>query len=261
MTQQEPALDLIIDELLEGWSNFTSSDGPALKGLRERTEPQVVTLMSLTAHAHQMAALVRPAIPGDLTVVHMPSVRAIFESTMTVIWCDEVADAAAAMVNESMRQRRALRTSMANSVTFAQMAAAVEELPADPLPSESNAQARHMERMCNDVGLDGGYALYRILSSLSHATVDTVDAYLDAETFVPDGPMSVRSRPATLTASRAWSHLVASCLVWSGMVTNYLDPARTRRNDLRRIARELEIKPVVPVRYDALQRVKGQDHR
>jgi len=51
--------------------------------------------------------------------------------------------------------------------------------------------------------------------------------------------------------------MVACCLVWSGMVTNYLDRRRTRRNGLRRVARALEVTPELAVRYSANRRGSG----
>lgn len=72
---------------------------------------------------------------------------------------------------------------------------------------------------------------------MSHSSIDTIDAYLDGDTFRPGQPMSVKSNPGVLSSSFSWAHMVACCLVWSGMVTNYLDRGRTRRNDLRRVAR------------------------
>ena len=57
----------------------------------------------------------------------------------------------------------------------------------------------------------------------------------------------------------AWSALVAYCLVWSGMVANYYDETRSRRNQLRRIARELGIKAELPVNAEAIAKRRRAD--
>lgn len=64
----------------------------------------------------------------------------------------------------------------------------------------------------------------------------------------------MKSNAGALDSSFSWAHLIACCLVWSGRVVDYLDPVRTRRNDLRRAARNLGIKPELPVHYQAHQR-------
>lgn len=52
-----------------------------------------------------------------------------------------------------------------------------------------------------------------MLSSMSHAGIGIVDAYLDDNSFRADEPISVKTNPGTLDSSFAWSHLVALCLV------------------------------------------------
>lgn len=246
-------LEQLIDQLLDGWVQFVGYDGQALSDWNGRTEAQVATIMTLTAHVHSTATILRPALPTDLTIAHMPLVRSIFESTITVARCDEVADGANALINEGSRQRRNLRDSLARTHSMTEMATKIS-IGVGSLPSSSDRQARRIEHRCADVALDGAYAFYRMLSGMSHASIDTIDAYLDGDSFRPGEPMSVKSNPGALTSSFSWTHMVACCLVWSGMVTNYLDQTRTRRNDLRRIARTLGIAPELAVKVSANHR-------
>jgi hypothetical protein len=251
---QQDSLQEMIAELLDGWKDFVSGTGPNLVDWRGRSEAQVATIMTLTAHVHATAAILRPAIPDELTIAHMPLVRSIFESTITIAWCDEVADAAQSLVNESARQRRALRSSLEKSRTMSEMADQISGTDWSSLPTSSSQQARYIEQRCDDVALDGAYAFYRMLSGMSHVSIETIDAYLDAESFIPGEPLSVKSNPGPISSSPAWSHLVACCLVWSGMVVNYLDKTRSRRSQLRLVARALGIRPELPVKYDAHRR-------
>ncbi len=243
----------LVDQLLDGWVQFVGDEGPELSDWRGRTEAQVATMMTLTAHVHATATILRPALPSGLTIAHMPLVRSIFESTITVVWCDEVADGANALINEGSRQRRKLRDSLARTHSMTEMATKIS-VGVGSLPTSSDEQARRIESRCADVALDGAYAFYRVLSGMGHASIDTIDAYLDGDTFKPGQPMSVKSNPGVLSSSFSWSHMVACCLVWSGMVTNYLDRARTRRNDLRRLARALEVAPELAVKFSAYRR-------
>lgn len=243
-----------IDELLAGWTDFVDDPSTSLSEWRSRDEAQVVSIMTLTAHVHATAMMLRPALPHGLTVVHMPLVRSIFEATITVVWCDEVADAADALVNDGAHERRGLSQALAASCTMRDMAERVSDPQWGILPTSSTEQAKNMKKRCDDVALDGAYAFYRMLSGLSHASIETIDAYLDSESFTPGQPMSVKSNPGPVTSSHAWTRLIACCLVWSGMVVNYLDPTRRRRDDLRRVARSLDTKPHLAVHYSAHQR-------
>lgn len=250
-------LSLLVDELISGWTTFVSDSGPQLTEWRGRSEAQIVTIMTLTAHVHATATILQPVIPNGLTIAHMPLVRSIFESALTVVWCDEVADGANGMINEGSRQRRNLRDSLAKTHSMTEMASKVSGVDVGTLPTSSADQARRMDQRCDDVALDGAYALYRMLSGLGHASTETIDAYLDGDSLIPGQPMSVKSNPGQLSSSYAWAHLVACCLLWSAMVTNYLDRSRSRRNDLRRIAGALGVAPELAVKYQAHQR--GRD--
>lgn len=254
------ALASILNELIDGWVHIVSDDGPSLSDWGGRTEEQVATIMTLTAHVHSTAIILRPVLPDRLTIAHMPLVRAIFETTMTVVWCDEVADGAAALINEGSRQRRNLRNSLAKTRSMTELASRVS-VGVGSLPTSSEQQARNVEARCADVALDGAYAFYRMLSSMSHPSIETIDAYLDGESFRAGQQLSVKSNPGVLGSSFSWAHMVACCLVWSGRVTDYLDRGRTRRNDLRRIARLLGAPEVLPVRYTAHQRGGGRSNR
>ena len=266
MEQQHPAgdpgqdrpLEALLDELLDGWVQFVSDDGPELAQWKNRTEQQVATIMTLTAHVHRTAMILRPVLPNGLTIAHMPLVRSLYEATLTVCWTDEVADGANGLLNEGLRQRRALRQSLANTRSMREIADQISGTDLTELPTASTQQARQMQQRCDDIALDGGYAIYRMLSGLSHPSVDTIDAYVDGDSFQLGQRMSIKSNPGVLESSYAWSHLVACCLVWSGMVTNYLDKSRSRRNRLRRIARELDVQPQLAVRYDA--HLRGQQN-
>ncbi len=255
-TRPKPDVAGLIDEMLEDWRSQAADDTLALGDWRGRSQQQVVTIMALTAHVHAIVDYLRPRLPRDLTAIHVPLVRSILEATVTVAWCNEVADGANALLNETARQRRNFSAEMRSTRTFAEFADALVDAGWGSLPTQSEEQARSMQKRCDDIALDGLYATYRWLSSNSHAGMELVDAYIDGATFVEDQPLSVRSSPGEIIDSESLTYLVACCLVWSGMVVNYLDQARTRRTALRRTARELGCPAEIAVRSEAYLRGK-----
>lgn len=192
----------MIEEMLDGWNSFVNDD-VTLTDIRARTDEQVATIMALTAHVHATALVLRSALPDGLTIAHMPLVRSIFESTITVAWCDEVADGTHALMNEGARQRRNLRDALARTRSLADMAHQMEVSSA-VLPTSSTEQARIIEKRCEDVAFDGAYALYRMLSGLGHASVQTIDAYLDENSFAESRRIGVNSNPGAMGSSFAW---------------------------------------------------------
>ena len=100
-------------------------------------------LMTLTAHVHQAATVLRPVLRGGLTVAHMPLVRSIFEATMTVVWCDKVADGANALTNEGSSQRKNLRDTLATTHSMSELASKIS-VGAGGLPTSSDQQARRL---------------------------------------------------------------------------------------------------------------------
>jgi hypothetical protein len=242
----------ILDELLEGWTAFVGDPNTVLSRWGKRQELQVTAVITLVSHVHATAAHLRPALPDGLTIVHMPLVRSILDATLTAVWCDEVADGANALVNEAARQRANLIETLQQTQTFGKITDELQISDQDRLPSSSNQQARSAKERFDDIALDGAYALYRLLSGMSHISTETIDAYLYP---VPaDHSVRVKVNPDPMPISAAWTHLIACCLMWSGRVVEYLDSSHARRSDLRRAARELGVKDVLPVRYTAHQR-------
>lgn len=243
-----------VDELLEGWDRFVAETrlqtlGTGARSGRHRSLGQMAFVVGLVTHVHETARLLRASMPGPLTVVHMPLVRVMYECTLTAVWCDEVDDGAPGKMNEYLRSKK-------NTHGSAQKMKSLDpsRMPKPPenqeYESESNSQARRFEQLTGEVALDGAYFYYRAMSSLSHATVEVADEYLDLG---EDGHLEFLARPKGPVND--WSYLtVTYCLIWSGMVANYYDKNRSRRDELRRIARRVGIEPELPVYYEAVER-------
>lgn len=262
MSEYHPKADEVletVDGLLSGWDDFIRDPAPSLsrRGTgsrrgRDRTEVQVAVILALATHVHATAAYLRPVLGDQVTVVQMPLVRAIFESTLHIVWVDEVDDAVNAFVNEAGRSRRNLSASLARTHTLKDWADQIRHTDWVDLDTTSTDQAKHFERLAEDIALGGAYAYYRLLCQHTHPTVAVVDQYLVPEEFSPEH-ITLRTTPTPLTPV-PWTHIVASCLVWSGMVVNYLDPARQRRAELRRAAASLHIPAELAVRDTAIRR-------
>ncbi|WP_434177122.1 DUF5677 domain-containing protein [Brachybacterium conglomeratum] len=212
--------------------------------------------MAYATHVPETARLIIEYLPDRLTVAHAPLIRSIFEKTMTLAWVDEVDDGAEALMTEEARQRRNLARCLME-IGDAENAAMIRHQEDQELDTSSLAQGRYFEQLTKDIGLENAYTTYRVLSSLAHPSIQVADSYLDSE----DGDqLFLRSRGRALShgAKDGWGYLIAMCLVWSGYVANYLDPNRTRRSELRRVARELGVLAELPIRLEAIQRVERQ---
>lgn len=246
-----------LDELLSGWDTFVSDvlispEGTGARAGRHRTEAQMCIVMGLVTHVHETARVLRPFMPEGLTIVHMPLVRSIYESTLTAVWCDEVADGAEAIMKEDGRQRRALQQALAG-IDSLQSSAPIPYQEWADVETPSADQARRFEKMAGEVDLDGAYAYYRVLSSLSHVSIMTIDEYVEDVDRAGAKSIEFIARPEPVGGS-SWSYLVAYCLIWAGTVANYYDKTRMRRNELRRIARELGIRSELGIHVEAVQR-------
>lgn len=237
----------------ESWRFLTreaslTTRGSGARHDHPRGQRQTLVLMALAANVHEMAQIIRPALPDRLTVAHMPIVRAIYETTLTLVWCDEVDDGIDAILNEEARQRSCLADEMLLASSWAGGAETVR-LDWDELESTSNPHARRVGRLADDIALDGAYVLYRVMSHFSHPSIKVFDSYDDGTTGI-DGAsptLSVSRHPFPLGMTATLSHIVVSCLVWSTTVINFMDPARSQRDELRKLARNLGIPDGLPV--------------
>lgn len=252
----------MVEGLVANWDQVVTTDGymvttrgTGARAGRARTEAQTVLITAYATHVHETAKLLLPYLPDRLTVAHAPLLRSIFETTLTLVWVDEVDDGADALMSEEGRQRR----NIAKNLEDLGRADWATEIPHQEAVMESTSipQGRHFEQLAKDIAFAEAYVTYRALSSLSHPSIQVADAYVGNR---DDGSVFLRAQGKAMShgESDGWGHVIASCLVWSGYVANYLDPARTRRSELRRIAKELGVPAELPVRAEAIERVARQ---
>lgn len=237
-----------LDELLAGWDQFVSTvkltgRGTGARKGRDRTQAQTAVVLALVTHVHETARLLRQWMPDGLTVLQAPLVRGLYETTLTAIWCDEVDDAHTAMMNAEGRFRVNLAETLRSGESTRAAADRVAYQDWEKLATTSNAEAQRFIDLASRVALDNAYGYYRMLSHLSHPSITLAEEYIDS-----DGDSVIfKAHPDPLGSSRGWSYLIAYCLIWSGMVANYYDEGRTRRNAIRAVARRLEVAAELPV--------------
>lgn len=234
------ALSRCAEDLIEQWQSTHDETFRMRRPGRRTTEMQFAVVFGLASHVHNVVAELLPAARRGLTVVELPLVRMAYESAISAQWVAQVDDGVNAFYNEEIRQRRNLRTTLAKSVSdvFREGAATLRHTDSPAL--ESDSTARQFEQRCLDLTPGGpdAYALYRILSMASHATIDVCDEYLeeDAQGSLQLVPDARRRRDAA-----AWTSIICSSLVWAGRAVDYFDATNRRRSELRRVARELGI--------------------
>ncbi|WP_067470319.1 hypothetical protein [Nocardia amamiensis] len=214
-------------------------------------------VLAFAVHTHRLGEIVLDLVERDTSMVLvLPSVRACYETALTAHWIAQSADAAVALFNEEIRQRRNLAKTLRSASSSAMVGFADRVAHAD-LPdalTSSSAQAKSVERMLKDfdgVGTDA-YAYYRLLSGYSHAGGSLADQYLEEH---PTSPFTLRLEPSDPITPDIGVYLIGCCLVWAGSAARYIqhDPKR-RRQELRNAATKLGISPDLHLGPEALHR-------
>ncbi len=230
----------VIDELRLAWSSPHEQTELEIRG---GTRAKVPVVFGLAAHAFRLAGPAVRLLEQGQVVEAMPQLRAIFECAITAQWTVQMAEGEAALVNEEVRQRRALvRTMTAASRSLGQLAGDV--VVGEGIPTRTNVSTRQFHQVCLDLepGGEDAYAIYRMMSQMAHASAFTIDAYLRLD----DGPagFALDVEPVQPDAE-AYLGILAYCLVWSARAVDLLDKNKHYRPRLLRLTRELQISSVL----------------
>ncbi|MGS2811066.1 hypothetical protein [Nocardia sp. MW-W600-9] len=206
-------------------------------------------VLSLAIHVHKLGALALDLLDRNTPPALMvPTLRACFETALTVHWVAQSQDAALAMYNKDLNQRRALQRTLtaARSTTMQDIASRIAHTELPTVSTSSDNQAKVFEKLLADFvpGGPDAYAYYRMLCGYTHPSASLSDQYLEQ----PDqdseddsaAPFQLRSEPRGPFSPTICAHLLACCLVWAGSAARYVQQDNTvRRSELRRAAREL----------------------
>ncbi|MEV6361349.1 DUF5677 domain-containing protein [Nocardia asteroides] len=206
-------------------------------------------VLSLAIHAHKLGALTLDLLERDTpAALVVPTLRACFETALTVHWVAQSKDAALAVYNKDLKQRRALQKTLsdARSSTMQDIASRVAHTDLPTLSTSSDNQAKFFEQLVADFAAGGpdAYAYYRLLCAYTHPSASLSDQYLeesDQDSGEGTGaPFELRPDPRGPFPPTVCAHLVGCCLVWAGSAARYVQRDNTvRRSELRRVAREL----------------------
>ncbi len=98
--------------------------------------------------------------------------------------------------------------------------------------------------ICSQVDSGDLYAVYGFQSQTVHPTVATSNTYID-----PSGGLVLTPR----LSHRANVTLIAHCLIWAERALDRLLPGTSRAEELEKLARAIEARPVLP-RYRPIAR-------
>lgn len=196
------------------------------------------------AHSHKMARAALVLDDAGLGLAARPSMRFAYECALTAHWVAQVDDALNALLIEELRKAdrladNVLKTGIHLDVDRPSDADAVAQLS-----TTSQESARKFIELCDDLHPGGlsAYVLYRALSTYSHASPVLSDHYIKLgddgrETLTPDG------NPGAM--STADVYLLTASVMWAARAVDFFIKGRPRRNELRAVARRLDLPDVL----------------
>lgn len=233
----------VIAELLAIWDAGVKHNEVSLRGdLAHPTTPMLIR--GLTAHAADSARAVLTLYKAGQPAAAVPIVRALMEDALTAAWLLAEADAWRSFISDGSHQRAtALRK--------------IIERGADDSPAETEARLKESVELIDHLGtpsrhhidqrfraLDGGdgmlYIMYRLASSLSHASPAIIDLYTVADDRPPHG-LSFRDHAAHSTAAM-WIGLTAGNLCHALNVWDICQADHPDRDQLHTIANRLSLR-------------------
>jgi hypothetical protein len=164
--------------------------------------------------------------------------RVALEHTVLLHWVVERRDAgvAAVLASQSKRVSQTL-----NIVREAQMVFSprIEREMREVTVSVNEAKAvGQFKTICKELNALELYFLYGVQSSFVHPSVATVNTFLDAE----GNPVNQAQR----RVHEVNLAVLAYCLIWANRDLDTLTPGHPRAEELERLARSIEVAPVLP---------------
>lgn len=241
----------INDELVEAWDEWgaptTLSQPKARRGksVTSRDLARMECVIGLARHVRETAPAIRLLTESQQANASIPLVRMVYECALTSVWLvqSEGDEGIKAFVDEHVRQRANLQSSLVRAVseTFREGAEDISDADRSLLLGSTDS-TRRFDVICDDLEPGGpdAYVYYRVLSSLSHASVSITDLYFalpEKGSAVPP-PRVVPSQPFD---EAFLLFLVNASMVWSGRAATYVSRNTSHRSVLRRVAHQLGI--------------------
>jgi Family of unknown function (DUF5677) len=164
-------------------------------------------------------------------------VRTMLEHTVVLHWIIERGDDGvdAMLANQSKQMKSWLQNARNTSLTVPQ--AIADEITGSFAGIDETKAVKMFKDICGQVDSGDLYAVYGIQSQTVHPTVATSNTYID-----PSGGLILTPRHS----HRANVTLIAHCLIWTQRALDRLLPGTSRAEELERLARAIEARPVLP---------------
>lgn len=200
---------------------------------------QFIGTFGLVSHAHRLSVAAIELYERSLYWEAQPVIRSAYEHSLTAAWVAQYPDAATAFVKNGEKKRQ--------TAVRAAVRAGFGEADASDTPDLSHivspleSVAGNFEQICNGLAPGGAaaYTIYRVLCSYSHAGPVLVDNYIEKK------DASLSAEPKAMGTPETWMFLVCAGLVWAGSAMDSLEMARPRAAELSRVARDLNIEPLL----------------
>lgn len=248
--------------LIGSWYSEASRDGTITMGQRgERPdERRFVSIFALAGHTHMLIDQALQHLDKRQLLLAMPLLRLAYESALTSAWMAQNNESADALYNREIGAIEAIKVTVGKSRQFGSRLAEFPELADKIADVSSDRQAKYFQQLCEDFAPDGQalYLLYRILSKYCHPSGFVIDRFLRTDD--EGGVAALGHLPLPDSEDlRLWYFVATLCLVYAGQAVNYIEPTRTRRGELRSVARRIGIPPDLELTQEARQRIAGAD--
>jgi hypothetical protein len=202
----------------------------------------VPLVSGLAHHSLRLGAVVLDLYENGRRLEAMPTIRALYETALTVAWLSQSREAISAFANEDVRQRKALSKSLAESSSevFQSSAEKIAHLDQEEDDTIARPQATSLEQLCTALSPGGkdAYSIYRAMSASVHPSITVADNYVDVTDI--DGAVTLLKHPEQ-PDHLSWLHLTVSSMVWSMRALDHMDRRHTHRSYLRSLARTLGV--------------------
>jgi Family of unknown function (DUF5677) len=164
-------------------------------------------------------------------------VRALLQHTVVLHWITQRGSQGVEAMPAS--QSRQMKTWLRNTrdTTLAVPQALADEITDSFAGIDESAAIKMFRDICRQVDCEDLYAVYGIQSQTVHPTIATSNTYVDTSG-------NLRITPAA--DHQANMSLIAHCLIWAGRAMDSQLAGTSRADELERLARCVEARPVLP---------------
>jgi hypothetical protein len=200
---------------------------------------QLACAWGLYCEIHRLARAATMLIDNNMSHESGIMARVMLEHTVVLHWIIERGDDGvdALLANQAKRMKTWVDRTTKESTLELPAELATELASGFPDIDEKKALGQ-FERICRELDVVDLYVAYGFLSNFVHPTTTTSNIYCD-----PSGRLKLE--PTTGLGNRNIS-LIAYCLIWAERDFDRLTPGQPRADELERLAKSVDAKPILP---------------